>query len=78
MYEVASGLAYIHSKDICHRDMKPSNIIIKEPGIPSSKISNLVITDFGISSKHPKIVRGGALHAAPEIALAKRKTMISY
>ena len=38
-------MAYIHSKKICHRDLKLSNILMSSP---QSK-SKLKISDFGIS-----------------------------
>lgn len=42
--DVASGLEFLHSKDIIHRDIKPDNVLINQEG-------NFVITDFGVSSK---------------------------
>ena len=39
---VASALAYAHSKDIVHRDVKPSNILISQAGFP-------MLSDFGIA-----------------------------
>lgn len=44
IYDVASGLAYLHQRDIVHQDIKPDNILIDNNG-------NYVITDFGISAK---------------------------
>ena len=40
--DVASGLAYLHEKDIVHQDIKPANILINTSG-------DYVISDFGIS-----------------------------
>ena len=39
---IASALAYAHSKDIVHRDVKPSNILVSQAGFP-------MLSDFGIA-----------------------------
>ena len=43
--QITSGTAYIHSKKILPRDLKPSNIFI-------SSEKHLKTGDFGISKKH--------------------------
>jgi serine/threonine-protein kinase len=40
--QVADGLAFAHSQDIVHRDVKPSNIMVLKGGLAK-------ITDFGIA-----------------------------
>lgn len=40
--DVASGLAYLHAKDIVHQDIKPANVLKNASG-------DYVIADFGIS-----------------------------
>ena len=50
VHDVAGGLAYLHSKSIVHRDIKPDNILRNEDG-------DFVITDFGISLKMRSTLR---------------------
>ena len=50
IHDVASGLAYLHNRDVVHQDIKPDNILIDELG-------NYVITDFGISTRARSALR---------------------
>lgn len=50
IHDVASGLAYLHSKDIIHHDIKPDNILEDANG-------HFVISDFGISVKMRSTLR---------------------
>ena len=45
MYQLLRGLMYIHSLDICHRDIKPQNLLVNR------KAFRLVICDFGSAKK---------------------------
>lgn len=56
IHDVASGLAYLHKRDIIHQDIKPANILIDEGG-------NYVITDFGISTKARTTLRKSTINA---------------
>lgn len=49
MYQLFRSLAYIHSLGICHRDIKPQNLLL------DPKTGVLKLCDFG-SAKH--LVRG--------------------
>lgn len=41
MYQLCRSLAYIHSKGVCHRDIKPQNLLV------NSKTHVLKLCDFG-------------------------------
>lgn len=55
--DVASGLAYLHSRDLIHQDIKPDNILIDSDG-------NYLITDFGISVKARSTLRKSMSNAS--------------
>ena len=73
IYDVASGLEYLHRMGIVHHDIKPDNILMDE-------YRNFLITDFGISIKlrstlrvntkresHSKVAGGSIPYMAPEM-----------
>lgn len=45
VYQVLQALAFIHSKNVCHRDIKPQNILYH------AATKTVKIIDFGISRK---------------------------
>jgi eukaryotic-like serine/threonine-protein kinase len=45
--DTASGLSYLHSKGYVHRDVKPANLVIRNPGAHAQG----VVTDLGLISK---------------------------
>lgn len=49
VYQICRSLAYIHSLGICHRDIKPQNLLVNEA------THELVLCDFGSAKK---LVRG--------------------
>ncbi|GAA5812302.1 hypothetical protein MFLAVUS_005753 [Mucor flavus] len=68
--QICSGLAYLHSKNILHRDIKAANILVEADGICK-------ISDFGLSKKNDydevydqnshMSLRGSVYWMAPEV-----------
>ncbi|NWX25870.1 MOS kinase, partial [Notiomystis cincta] len=74
--DIMAGLAFLHSRDIVHLDLKPANVFITEQG--ACKIG-----DFGCSQKLEKSLPQGAhvchqggtyTHRAPELLKGERAT----
>ena len=41
MYQIARSLSYIHSLGVCHRDIKPQNLLL------DTKTHRVLLCDFG-------------------------------
>jgi protein kinase A len=65
---VLLGLAYLHSKDIAYRDMKPENCLVDKDGYPK-------VVDFGfakiIKNSKTYTLCGTPEYLAPEIVLGR-------
>jgi len=66
---VCRGLAYIHSRDIIHYDVKPTNVLVTHGpgGEPQAKL-----IDFGLASRRVDdalgVIKGTVSFLAPEVA----------
>ena len=70
-YQICHAVAYFHSKNVCHRDLKLSNILMSQP----EPECILKISDFGVSKiwTAENILRtkiGTPLFMAPEVNFA--------
>jgi len=74
MYGIAYGLAYMHSKNILHCDIKPANILLDARMQP-------MLCDFGLSMRESidstNGVAGTLFYFAPELLLAAKAKLCS-
>eukprot|EP00798_Chlamydomonas_sp_ICE-L_P026216 gene26216-11948_t len=81
--DITLGMAYIHSKNIIHGDLKPENVLLKlEPSHRHGIVGK--ITDFGMSTtirpdqSHISNFRMGTpFYIAPEVLLSHQTTQAS-
>lgn len=73
LLDIASGMEYIHGKNIIHGDLKLENVLVKEaPSMPNGFV--VKIADFGLctiidtAQTHVSdFKRGTPFYAAPEV-----------
>jgi len=73
--QLLSGLAYLHSHNIVHRDLKLENILIQEKEkskTTGEDLFNIKIIDFGTArifnnNKKPQSIVGSSYYIAPEV-----------
>lgn len=61
---VCAGLVAMHAVGVGHLDVKPSNVIVREGGVP-------VLVDFGLAGRRIRPGCGTVAYGAPEVWLEK-------
>ncbi|CED85307.1 camk camkl kin4 protein kinase [Phaffia rhodozyma] len=69
--QIISGVHYLHSKNIVHRDLKLENLLL-------DKARNVIITDFGFANRFTQVGNdlmstscGSPCYAAPELVVSE-------
>jgi len=78
-YQICHTIAYLHSKNICHRDLKLANILLMEP----DPLSLLKVSDFGVSKVWSSTnvlesMVGTPAFMAPEVLALESAPHLSY
>lgn len=72
IYGIASGMAYLHSKNILHRNLKPEHILMDESFYPKIRGYNLLINCNDKSIMKP--IKCSPEYMAPEIIMREQSS----
>lgn len=72
--QVGSGLSALHAKEVLHRDVKPSNVLLRldDDGAPRAMLGDLGLGKTIDASSRLTMISGTPAYAAPEQARGER------
>lgn len=70
--QILEGIAYVHSKGISHRDLKPDNILIAQDDPIQVKITDFGLAKFSDGQTFMKTFCGTLAYVAPEVITGAR------
>lgn len=76
MLESLEGLAHIHHQGSVHRDMKPHNILLTEPGGGTAKITDFGLAKSLVDNGFTDITKTGTMAGTP--SFMPREQLINY
>ncbi len=67
IFGVAAGLEAMHQVGVGHLDLKPSNVILRDPDGPGPALETPVLVDFGLAGRKVRPGCATANYGAPEV-----------
>ena len=78
-FDLLQGLAFLHSQNLVHLDIKPGNVLLDKK-VPPNEFPRLKICDFGLSRKSGSFTKGACGsdgYMAPEVKSGKQVTGVA-
>lgn len=64
---IAHGLAVMHEQGLGHLDLKPGNVILRDPDGPGPALESAVLVDFGLAGRKLRPGCATSSYGAPEV-----------